>query len=231
MEELQNGTKWNEWNSGTRIKPLMFAATDRQTATGTHTRPWSILWPDGDLTAQQLLAVWCFTLRITFHFQTPQPIRGKQGRQWQRDATLALLILRPATKQTLPSMSHKHAPGLHQNSPPAWTNLQGGCIWHSVGKKTTTLFITANISKHCTHQCLWVSSKMIYDKGPVCTSRVDWKWCIEKSVHVFAADGGRLDGRPSGVTTWSHHTTVCKTLPCAVAHTLLLYLFKSLYKF
>lgn len=44
-----------------------------------HRRPWSILWPVGDLTAQQLLAVWCFTLRITFHFQTIQPIEERQS--------------------------------------------------------------------------------------------------------------------------------------------------------
>lgn len=58
--------------------------------TYTHRRPWSILWPLGDLTAQQLLAVWCFTLRIAFHFQTPQPIGEKQ-----RDGGRLLFLFLP----------------------------------------------------------------------------------------------------------------------------------------
>ncbi len=80
MSQTQE-TEWKtlkqiETKSRTRVRSC--AQPQKHTHRHTDRRPWSILWPVGDLTAQQLLAVWCFTLRITFHFQTLQPIGERQ---------------------------------------------------------------------------------------------------------------------------------------------------------
>lgn len=83
------------------VQPLthrhMHTHTDKHTG-----GPWSILWPVGDLTAQQLLAVWCFTLRITFHFQTLHPIGERQ-----KDSDRGRLFFL-ATDQTRPSTASQH---------------------------------------------------------------------------------------------------------------------------
>lgn len=223
LQKLQNERKWNEWILRTHIKPLMFAATDRQTDRHrrTDTRPWSILWPDGDLTAQQLLTVWCFTLRITFHFQTPQPIRGRQGRQWQRDATLALLILHHAAP---PNRHHRAYPSntplaSHKTHPLPRQSFKM-CVFKPLCIKKSVVCIymsTKPIHAVCTHHRLLVRGWFTM-QGLVCTSRVNWKWCIKK-VYVFACVCSRW--RQAGLRTlWpddiksSHNSMLNSALCC-----------------
>lgn len=147
--------EWMEPRNARKTSRLQLH-TDRHRRTDT--RPWSILWPDGDLTAQQLLAVWCFTLRITFHFQTPQPIRGRQGRQWQRDATLALLILRHAAPPNRHYQAYPTNTPLAslKTQPVSLTILKDVCILnHSVKKGNSYLQVCKpnpyTLRAHITH--------------------------------------------------------------------------------